>query len=178
MDFMLLSLVIVLSLVGIAGAIIPGLPGPPLSFLALLVLHFTSWIDYHSNFLFIMGAIAVFITVLDYWVPIYGTKKFGGTKAGVYGSTIGLIVGVIILPFAGIVIGPFGLIGILLGPFAGALIGESLAGTQSDKAFKAAIGSFIGFVAGTMVKLIYAIAVIFYLVKDLIAYIFYQGESV
>jgi uncharacterized protein len=178
MGFIFLILVIILALVGIAGAIIPGLPGPPVSFLALLVLHFTSWIDYHANFLFIMGAIAAFITVLDYWVPIYGTKKFGGTKAGVYGSTIGLIVGVIILPFAGIIIGPFGLFGILLGPFVGALIGENMAGTQSDQAFKAAIGSFIGFVAGTMVKLIYAIAIIFYVVKDLLTYVFYRGDGI
>jgi uncharacterized protein YqgC (DUF456 family) len=148
---------IILLLIGLAGAIIPGLPGPPFSYLALLALHFTSKYQFTDNFLIIMALIMVAIVVLDYVVPIYGTKKFGGSKRGVWGSTIGLIAGLFILPALGIVLGPFGLIGIILGPFIGAYLGEISGGKDSGTAMKAAIGSFIGFLAGTFMKLAYAV---------------------
>lgn len=160
------------ALIGIAGAVIPGLPGTPLSYGALLLLHLTKAIDYSGKFLIIMAVIAVVITLIDYWIPIYGTKKFGGTKAGVRGSIIGLIIGVIVLPVLGIVIGPFGLLGIILGPFLGALIGERMAGTPEKDAFRSAVGSFLGFVAGTLIKVIYGLVVLFYLGKDIIGLIF------
>jgi uncharacterized protein len=176
MDILLLITLIVFMLLGLAGAIIPGLPGPALSWLALIALHFTSWITYSTEFLFIMGLIAAAVTLLDYYVPIYGTKKFGGTKTGVRGSLVGLIVGVIVLPVLGIFIGPFGLLGIILGPFVGALIGENIAGTPSDKALRAAFGSFMGFLAGTMIKVIYALVVIFFIIRDIFVLVFY-GES-
>ena len=102
-----------------------------------------------------MGILAIIITLMDYYVPIYGTKISGGTKAGARGSLIGLIIAVLVLPFLGIIIGPFGIIGIILGPFLGALLGEKLAGTPDHLALKAAFGSFFGFLAGTMMKLLY-----------------------
>jgi uncharacterized protein YqgC (DUF456 family) len=104
-----------------------------------------------------MGLIMAVILVLDWIVPVYGTKRFGGSKQGIRGSTIGLIIGVFVLPLLGIVIGPFGLLGIILGPFIGAYIGEKSAGKDSNTAFKSAIGSFIGFLAGTLMKLIYSV---------------------
>jgi len=104
-----------------------------------------------------MGLIMLAVSILDYIVPIYGTKKFGGSRSGIRGSTIGLIAGIIVLPALGIVIGPFGLLGIILGPFIGAYLGEKMGGKDSDTAFKAAIGSFIGFLAGTFMKLSYSI---------------------
>jgi uncharacterized protein YqgC (DUF456 family) len=168
MDILLIILAVLAALIGIAGAVIPGLPGTPLSYGALLLLHFTKAFSYSGKFLIIMAVIAVVITLVDYWIPIYGTKKFGGTKAGVRGSIIGLIIGVIVLPLLGIVIGPFGLLGIILGPFLGALIGERLAGTPEKDAFRSAVGSFLGFVAGTLIKVIYGLVVLFYLGKDII----------
>jgi hypothetical protein len=104
-----------------------------------------------------MGVIMVVVSILDYLVPIYGTKKFGGSKRGVWGSTIGLIVGIFILPILGIVIGPFGLLGIILGPFVGAYLGEMTAGKDSESALRAAFGSFIGFLAGTFMKFAYSV---------------------
>jgi uncharacterized protein YqgC (DUF456 family) len=106
--------------------------------------------------------------VLDYVVPIYGTKKFGGSKRGVWGSTIGLLVGLFVLPFFGIVIGPFGLFGIILGPFLGAYIGEKTGGRDSNTALKAAIGSFIGFLTGTFMKFAYSVVVIVYFFRELL----------
>jgi uncharacterized protein len=172
MDFFLISLGILLAFIGIIGAIVPGLPGPPLSFISLILLHLTGNISYSESFLFSFGFLALAITLLDYWVPVYGTKKFGGSRAGVVGSTVGLIVAVFVLPFSGIIIGPFGLLGIILGPFAGAWIGETIAGTRGDLALKAAFGSFIGFLAGTLVKLIYSIAIMIIIVIDLIKLMF------
>jgi uncharacterized protein YqgC (DUF456 family) len=171
MDVLLIILAVLAAFIGIAGAVIPGLPGTPLSYGALLLLHLTKAFDYSGKFLIIMAVIAVVITLVDYWIPIYGTKKFGGTKAGVRGSIIGLIIGVIVLPVLGIVIGPFGLLGIILGPFLGALIGERMAGTPEKVAFRSAVGSFLGFVAGTLIKVIFGLVVLFYLGKDIIGLI-------
>ncbi len=169
-DYILLALSIFLILIGIIGCILPVIPGPPLSYLGIITVHFTKFADFSSKTLIVLGIVALIVTVLDYIVPVWGTKKFGGSKAGVIGSTIGLIVGIVILPMLGIVIGPFGLIGILAGPFFGALIGEFIHGQESEKALVAAIGSFIGFLAGTFMKLVTSIIITVYFVKQLISY--------
>jgi len=118
MDIIWIIIGIVLILVGIIGAIVPGIPGPIVSFAALLLMQLKDEAPYGEGFMLVMGLIAVGVTVLDYVVPIWGTKKFGGTKKGVWGSTIGLIIGIFFLS-----LGPFGIVGILLGPFLGAYIG-------------------------------------------------------
>ncbi|MBR5832113.1 MAG: DUF456 domain-containing protein [Bacteroidales bacterium] len=168
----LILIAIFMAVVGFVGAIIPGIPGTPLSFVGLLLLFFIPEVDYSSTFIWTMGLLAAIITVLDYVIPIYGTKKFGGTKMGVRGSTIGMIVSIIILPLLGIVIGPFGIGGIILGPFLGAYIGEIMAG-NSENAFRSAIGSFLGFLAGTFIKIVYGIVVLVYVVKDVVDYYFF-----
>jgi uncharacterized protein YqgC (DUF456 family) len=157
MDWVFITIGILLVIAGLPGAVIPGLPGPLLSFIALVLLQFTKEPHFSIQFLVIMGLIMAVIFVLDWIVPVYGTKRFGGSKQGIRGSTIGLIIGVFVLPLLGIVIGPFGLLGIILGPFIGAYLGEKAAGKDSNAAFKSAIGSFIGFLAGTLMKLIYSV---------------------
>ncbi len=157
MDLVLIIIGIILVIAGLLGAVLPGLPGPPLSFIALVMLQFTSKEPFGMNFLIIMGVIMAVIVVLDYVIPVYGTKKFGGSKKGVWGSTIGLIVGLFVLPPLGIVIGPFGILGIILGPFVGAYIGERMDNKDSNTAMRAAVGSFIGFLAGTFIKVVYSI---------------------
>jgi len=157
MSVLLIIAGILLLLVGFGGALIPGIPGPPFSYIALLLLHFTSKHSFSDEFLFVMAIIMIAVVMLDYIVPVYGTKKFGGSKRGVWGSTIGLIVGLFIFPALGIIIGPFGLLGIILGPFLGAYIGEKTGGVDSDKALRAATGSFIGFLTGTFMKVTYAV---------------------
>lgn len=171
MNTTLIIIAVVLAIVGFLGAIIPGIPGTPLSFIALLLLFFIPEMKYTTVFILVMGFLCAVITVLDYVIPIYGTKKLGGTKMGVRGSTIGLIVSILVLPLLGVVIGPFGIGGIILGPFVGAYIGEIMAG-NSENAFRSAIGSFLGFLAGTFIKIIYGIVVIVYVSKDVIAYCF------
>lgn len=168
MDYILMTAAIVVIIVGFIGDIIPGIPGTPVSYFALLLLHWTDRITYSTHFLAITGVICAVITILDYVVPVWGTKKFGGTKAGTRGSTIGLIIGILVLPALGIVMGPFGLIGILGGPFVGAYIGEKMGGTPDDIAWRSAFGSFIGFVAGTFMKIAYTLVIGYFVVKDII----------
>ena len=166
MSYLFIIVAIVLALIGLVGAIVPGIAGPPFSFLGLLAVSFVKGINYSTQFLVIMGIIGAVIFVLDYVVPIWGTKTLGGTKAGVRGSTIGLILGLLFT-----IIFPVGFIAILLGPFIGAYIGERNAGTDDHKAWRSAFGSFVGFLTGTFIKTVYAIVCIFYIVKDLIGLI-------
>ena len=166
MTYVLIIAAIILALIGIVGAVVPGIAGTPFSFLALLVLSFVKGISYSTEFLMIMGIIGAIVFALDYVVPVWGTKKLGGTKAGVRGSTIGLFLGLFVT-----FVFPIGFIAILLGPFIGAYVGEKSAGTDDHLAWKAAFGSFVGFLFGTGIKVIYACVCIYFIVKDLIALI-------
>jgi uncharacterized protein YqgC (DUF456 family) len=168
MDWLLIILSFILILAGLIGCILPVLPGPPLSFIGVLLAHFTRFAEFETLTLFSLGLLALVVQILDYIVPVWGTKKFGGTKYGTWGSIIGLIVGIIVLPMLGLVIGPFGIIGILAGPFFGALIGETIAGQQSEKAMRAAFGSFIGFLTGTFMKLVTSIVITVILIMNII----------
>lgn len=143
MDVLWIVLGIILMLVGLAGCILPFLPGPPLCYAALLLQQLQSMPPYTKDFLLTWAAITIIVTGLDYVIPVYGTKKFGGTKYGMWGCVVGLI--------GGLWLGPFGLI---VGPFAGAFLGELIGNAQSDHALRAAMGSFIGFLLGTLLKLV------------------------
>jgi len=123
-----------------------------------LVLHFTRFAHFSTTFLLVLAFIAILVTVLDYIVPVWGTKKFGGTKAGMWGATIGMIIGMIFL-------GPLGLI---LGPLAGAIIGEVINGANNKDAFKAGIGAFIGFLLGVGLKLAASVYMTWHFFKELI----------
>lgn len=158
MDIFWLVLGTIIILIGLVGSVAPVIPGPVTSFIGLLLCLLSNYFSTSEDVIIAFGVIALIITVTDYLIPIYGTKKFGGTKAGVIGTIVGLIAGIIFLPG----------IGIIIGPFIGAFIGEMLAGSQSKKALKAALGSFIGFLAGTFMKLIYSLAVIYYYVAGLV----------
>ncbi len=172
MEYLIYLLAVIFIIVGIIGDVVPGLPGVPISYAAMLFLHFFTDISYPITALVVYGIVCLLITILDYFVPIWGTKKFGGTKAGVRGSTIGLIVGVIVLPLLGIVLGPFGIIGIIAGPFVGAYIGEKMSGVEDTLAWRSALGSFVGFVAGTLLKVVYSLVVGFVVIKDIIVSFF------
>lgn len=139
-------------LVGILGCFLPLLPGPPLCYIALLIQQLRSDPPFTSKFLWIWAGITVVVTVLDYVIPLYGTKRFGGSKYGIWGCTIGLV--------AGFWLGP---LGIIIGPFVGAFIGEIIANNNSNQALKAAWGSFAGFLFGTLLKLVVCVIMAWYL---------------
>ena len=144
MDYVLITLGILFIAGGIAGAILPVIPGPPLSYIGLLLLHFTAKYQFSTKFLVIWGIITVVVYLLDYFIPAWGTKKFGGSKRGIWGSIIGLLGGLVLFP-------PWG---IVIGPFIGAVLGELSSGKESKAALRSGFGSFVGFLLGTLLKLI------------------------
>ncbi|MGE4347672.1 MAG: DUF456 domain-containing protein [Flavobacteriaceae bacterium] len=149
MEYFFLILGLILLIVGFLGSFLPIIPGPPLSWFGLLCLYFVKGIPFDYWFLGITLFITVVVSVLDYVIPAQGTKRFGGSKYGVWGTTIGLIVGILTpIPF-----------GFIIGPFVGALIGELIYdSSNTERALKAALGSFIGFLAGTLIKVIVCFA--------------------
>ena len=156
MDVVWIVLGALLILAGIIGSILPFLPGPPLCFIGLFLQQLKSEAPFLANFLWVWAGITVATILIDYFIPIYGTKRFGGTSYGVWGCAIGLL--------AGFWLGP---LGIILGPFIGALIGELIGNADSDKALRAAFGSFIGFLAGTVLKLIACGFMAYYFIRSL-----------
>lgn len=164
MDIALLVIGFFLMILGLIGSFIPVLPGPPISWVGLLLLHLTNAVPEDWWFLGITGAVALIIFALDYIIPAIGTKKFGGTKAGMIGTVIGLLFA-IFFPI-------LGFLGIIIWPFAGALVGELLNKADKKTATKAAFGSFIGFLTGTFLKFLVAM---FYI--GFFCYIAWQNGS-
>lgn len=143
MELFLIISSAVLLLVGLSGCIVPVIPGVPLSFLGLVLLHFTDAVEFTTQEFLLYGGITIAVQVADYTLPMWFTKKFGGSKWGVWGSTIGLIVGLF-----------FGPVGIIAGPAVGAFVGELLSGKTGSVATKSAIGSFVGFLFNVGFKLV------------------------
>jgi uncharacterized protein YqgC (DUF456 family) len=149
---------LLLALAGIVGCVLPFIPGPPLSFLSLLVLSWArQWEPFSVRFLIIMGLLTVLLTVLDYVIPAGGAKKFGASKAGIWGSLFGMPLGLFFFP-------PWG---IVIGGIAGAFLGELIAGKEGNTALRASWGVFIGYVAGTALKLAFSTIVLFFYIKEL-----------
>lgn len=155
MDILLFVAGIACLLTGLAGAILP-LPGPPLSFAGLILLHISKFAEFSNTVLYSLGFVTVVIAVLDYYIPIWGTKKFGGTRYGAIGATLGLLVGFFFIPG----------VGMFVGTFLGALIGELIGGSQIKSALKSAVGSFVGFLTGIVMKVILCLIMIGYAVVE------------
>lgn len=142
MDIFLLILGLILCLLGIVGSFSPIIPGPITSWFGLLVIHFSKLIPFDNQFLFITFLIAALIFGLDLIIPILGLKKLGGSKKGLIGSTIGLLLGLFLA-------GPLGL---LIGSFFGAISGEFVNNNSLKKSLRPAMGTFIGMAVGTTIK--------------------------
>jgi len=145
-----------LLVLGIVGSVMPFLPGPPMCYLALLVQQFRTHKPFSLTFLVVWLIIVVVVIALDYLVPLYGTKKFGGTKYGLWGCSLGFL--------AAFWMGPWG---IVFGPFIGAFIGEWLANRDTPQALQAAFGSLMGFLFGTGIKLVTCLVMGYYFVATL-----------
>lgn len=157
MEIFLTIIAILLAVAGLAGCILPGLPGPPLNYVALLILQ---W-QYHLftiPFLIGWGVVTVLMVVLDYYAPVWFSRKLGATKAGITGSWIGLLAGIIFTP-----------IGMVAGMIAGAVIGDLIAGKQLHEALRSGLGNAAGILLSTGLKLIVSMVLTFYLVKELIS---------
>jgi uncharacterized protein YqgC (DUF456 family) len=145
MDLLLLSIGFMFMIIGILGSFLPLLPGPSMSWLGLLLLYLTNAVAINYWIIGITLLITIVISVLDYVIPAAGTKKFGGSSYGIWGTNIGLVLGILApIPF-----------GFIIGPFIGAFIGELLYDYKDHgRALKAATGSFIGFLASTFIKFV------------------------
>ncbi len=138
-------------IIGIFGSFLPLLPGPPVAWFGLLLLNLTPGFSTNYWILGITLIFALIIAIADYTVPAKGTKRFGGSKYGIWGTNIGLIIG-IFTPIP---------MGFIVGPFLGALTGELIYNSKDkNRALKAATGSFIGFLAGTFIKFVFCMVLL------------------
>lgn len=159
MDTTLGVIAIICGIIGLLGTIVPVLPGTIISYAGLLCISFSSYSELSVFALVVWGIIAVAVIVMDYVLPGYFSKKFGGTKAGVTGATVGTIFGIF-----------FGPMGIILGPFFGAVLGELMAEKLTfNQALKVGFGSMMSFLVGTLFKLIAGGFMLYYIIKDVIA---------
>ncbi len=159
MEIFLIILGIFLALAGFVGCILPIIPGPPLSYLALIAISLArDWQPFSPTFLIVMAALTVIITILDYIVPIIGASRYGASKSGITLSIIGMFLGIFFFP-------PWG---IFIGAFAGGVIGEILQGHRGKEALKVGWGIFVGNLLGIGIKLAFSLVVIFFYIKELI----------
>lgn len=152
MDLLLLIVGLLLCLIGIVGSFLPIIPGPVTSWLGILLLNLTSVVEFNLNFVLITLTVAISVGILDYLIPVLGVKKLGGTRSGQIGTTLGLIIALIIL-------GP---IGIIIGPFGGALLGEMSTKKSFQDSIKPAFGAFVGVVAGSVIKFLISLSFLFF----------------
>lgn len=152
MDTILLILGFVCVVVGIFGSFLPVLPGPIVSWVGLLLLYFTEKVATNYWVLGISLVVVLIISILDYMIPAKGTKKFGGSSYGIWGTNIGMLVGVFVpIPF-----------GFIVGAFVGAFVGELLYNSQDkNRALKAATGSLLGFLASSFMKMVVCLCFLF-----------------
>lgn len=157
MTIFLITLAVVCLLTGLAGCVIPVLPGPPISYLGILFLHFSEEYDYSLTTLLVLLALVIVVTILDYVIPMLGSKYLGAGKWGSAGSFIGTIIGLFFLPW-----------GLIVGPFLGAFIGEKISGKGWHDAFVAGTGSLVGFLVGTLIKVLLCLYMIWIFIDALI----------
>ena len=157
MEVFLAIMAVVLAVVGAAGCIVPVLPGVVLSYAGLLCAFFREGSTLSTSLLWIWVAAVAVVSVIDYFLPAYMTKIFGGSRPATIGATIGAVGGFF-----------FGPLGIIVGPFIGAMAGELLNNRNDmNRAIKVGLGSFLSFIVGTGIKLMAASGILFYVCRDI-----------
>lgn len=159
MDVIIVVIGLILALAGIIGCILPIIPGPIFSFLALILLSWIkNWQSFSLTFLIVMASLTALLMILEYIAPALGAKKYGASKYGLWGSVIGMFIGIFFIP-------PWGMI---VGAFVGALVGELLAGKSGKKALRAGWGILIGNVLVIGLKLAFTTVALFYYIKEML----------
>ncbi len=155
-DVLLIISGFLLIFTGIIGAFIPVLPGPPLSYAGMILVHFSAKASFDPTILIITGIIALIITLIDYLLPVLGARTSGGSNYGLFGASLGLLAGLIFFP-------PFG---IILGPLVGAFAAEIINNQPSNVAIKSAIGSFFGLMLAIVLKLMISSLIAWLVIKS------------
>lgn len=157
MDLFLSIAAFLLAILGIAGCIVPVLPGVLLSYGGLLCAYFTSYSSISGTAMLLWLAAVLAVSIMDFYLPAWMARRFGGSRAGAVGATVGIFAGFFLFP-------P---LGIILGPFFGAMLGELLHDRHDTaRAFRVGVGSFLSFVVGTGLKLAVAMGIAVYIAAD------------
>lgn len=156
METLLITGAIICAIIGLAGSILPALPGAPLSFAGLVLLLLCDGADISTTSIWVSAIFLVIVSILDYVAPIWLTNASGGSKQATRGSIAGLIAGLFFFP-------PWG---IVIGPFIGAFVGELMTHATTGKALKVAMISFVGFILTTGMKIIYSGVLLFMVIKE------------
>lgn len=158
MEVLMIFLVLLIMFVGFCGVFLPFLPGVPVAWLGLFAFAF-----YHKFTIISLPAVIIFLilsiltSAIDIAAPLLGAKKYDASKFGIAGAALGFLTGVITL-------GP---IGIIAGPLLGAFLGEVWAGKESERAWRSAFGAFLGFLAGSLIKVVLIFMMIGYFILAL-----------
>jgi hypothetical protein len=161
LEIFLISLGLIISIIGLIGCIVPGVPGPPLNFVSLLLLEIATGGSYSINFYLVWGLITIATIVLDYIFPIISAKKFKATNYGIWGSVIGMIIGIIFFP-------PIGMIS---GLFLGAVLGELIAGRKGAEAMKVGLVTFFSSLLMIVFKFAASAMMTYYFVAEAVDYL-------
>ena len=141
MDILLIILGVIALLLGLVGCIVPMLPGPPIAYVALLMLQLTEPAPFTTTQLLLWLLLVAFVQLIDYLLPMLGTKYSGGGRWGSRGCLVGTLLGLFFMPW-----------GLLVGPFLGAYLGTLIEGRNQSEALKSGFGSLLGFLLGTVLK--------------------------
>ncbi|MGQ9531879.1 MAG: DUF456 domain-containing protein [Desulfotomaculales bacterium] len=146
-----LVLAVVLFIAGLAGTVLPVLPGAPLILLGMVVYGlFTGFANLTWGFFAGQAAAVALTFLIDYLASIWAVRRYGGSKAALWGGVAGLLLGVPV----------FGPAGLILGPFIGAFLGELVAGRSPSRALHVGVGSLVGLLGGTVLKVAVELAMI------------------
>lgn len=159
MDYLLILISLIFCFAGLAGCILPGLPGPPLNYVALWLLQW-AFKPFSVTFLIAWAVVVIIITVLDYMLPVWTAKKFGATRQGIIGSIAGMILGMFFTP-----------LGMIAGLIAGAIIGDLMAGQRLQKAVGSGAATAFGTLLTIGIKLIVSGIMAFYTLFEAGAYL-------
>lgn len=157
MESFIVSLALIFAIVGLLGAVLPAIPGPPVSYAAALLLLLCDEASLPATFFVVSGVAMLVITVVDYLLPVWFTQLSGGSRESVRGALVGMLIGLFFLP-----------LGIVVGPFIGAFLGEYIACSRSGKAFKVASLSLVAFIVTTVLKLVYSAVMLYYIVATVL----------
>ena len=163
MNTALIILAFVCLLVAVVAVFLPVPPAVPVAWLGLLLARLGGVEAVSNGWLVWSAVVGVVLMVLDYVFPLITTRRFGGSKYGVWGCMVGLVLAVVGLPF-----GPTGLLGVFFWPFAGAFVGEMIKQQDLQPALRAAVGSFLGMMAGIVVKVVYCVVLLVFVAVKLL----------
>jgi uncharacterized protein len=160
MEIFLLVLAVLLAIGGLIGCVVPALPGPPIAWVGILLVQWAIH-PYSTTLIVVTGIITLLVVLFDYYLPILTAKKFGATKQGIWGSIIGMTLGIFLTP-----------IGMIAGLIIGSIVGDLIAGQSARQAARSASGTILGTLITIGVKLTWCCILSWFIISRIISYAF------